>query len=187
MGLETTSIEGLWFHKPKVFKDERGEFFESFKTQEISHFGFDFDLAQVNNSVSKKGTLRGIHFKQYPPGQAKFVTVHRGSIIDVVIDLRRSSETFGKWQSFELNRQNHHSLLIGYGLGHAFLALEDDTVVSYLCDSVFEPDLEHSIDPLSAGIDWKSIAGDSQMEEMLISPKDKAAIKLEQAGDLLFD
>lgn len=188
MPYEETGIEGVYLFKPKVFDDDRGHFFESFRRDmTLEETGFDFKVAQINNSLSNKGVLRGIHFKQYPPGQAKFVSVASGAIIDVAIDLRRSSLTFGKWQAFELSAENNHSLLLGYGIGHAFFALDDNTQVTYLCDSVFEPDLEHGINPLSAGIDWHSLTEKYSIANFVLSEKDELAPGFANAKNILFN
>jgi dTDP-4-dehydrorhamnose 3,5-epimerase len=188
MSFQSSSIQGVWLFTPQVFEDDRGLFFEAFRPDKcLAETGFDFKVAQVNTSVSKKGTLRGIHFKQNPPGQAKFVSVASGSIIDLAIDLRKSSPTFGQWQAFELSEANKNALLIGYGVGHAFLALEDDTRVTYLCDSVFQPEIEHAINPLAAGINWLELGNAVGVNELLVSDKDKAAPRLEDVGHLLFD
>jgi dTDP-4-dehydrorhamnose 3,5-epimerase len=183
---QSTEIAGVHLFTPKLFGDSRGLFYESFRPDQVlSETGYDFSVAQVNNSVSSRGVVRGIHFKENPPGQAKFVSVHRGSIVDVVIDLRQSSPTFKKWQAFELNDQNRNSLLIGNGIGHSFVSLEDETFVSYLCDTIFQPDLEHGINPLSSGIDWQSLTG-LKPAELIVSDKDLAAPNLEEARSLLF-
>ena len=187
MPYQNTAIEGVVLFTPNVFGDSRGEFYESFRSdQTFEETGLEFSVAQVNNSVSSKGVLRGIHFKENPPGQQKFVTVTSGAIVDVAIDLRRSSATFRKWQAFELNEENRHSLLIGNGIGHAFLSLQDNTKVTYLCDSVFEPEKEHGISPLTAGIDWEQLVSRFGISEVLMSDKDRNAPKLDEAERLLF-
>jgi dTDP-4-dehydrorhamnose 3,5-epimerase len=186
MPFQETQIEGVKLFVPMVFEDDRGLFYESFRHDEALAAGFDFNVAQVNNSVSNRGVLRGIHFKQNPPGQQKFVSVPRGAIYDVVIDLRKSSPTFGNWQGFELNDLNRRSLLIGNGIGHAFLSLEDDTAVSYLCDTVFEPALEHGINPLSAGIDWHKVAEEHEVPAFRISHKDESALGLIESTAVFF-
>lgn len=188
MGFSKTEIEGVYLFEPKVFEDERGSFHESFRgDRTLEETGFDFEVSQVNTSVSNRGVLRGIHFKKYPPGQAKFVSAHQGSIIDIAIDLRKNSPTFGNHQAFELSAENNKSLLLGYGIGHAFLSLEDNTKVSYLCDSVFEPEIEFAINPLAASIDWQSLGKPFGIDEFVVSKKDDQAVSLEEAGDLLFD
>ena len=187
MPYEKTGIEGVYLFRPTVFEDDRGHFFESFRRDvTLEETGFDFKVAQFNNSLSTKGVIRGIHFKQYPPGQAKFVSVTSGAIIDMAIDLRKSSPTFGQWEAFELSAQNKRSLLLGYGIGHAFLALNDNTQVSYLCDSVFEPELDHVINPLSAGIDWHTFADKHLLKNFLISEKDRLAPTFDEAENLFF-
>jgi dTDP-4-dehydrorhamnose 3,5-epimerase len=174
--LSATNIEGLFVHSPQTHLDERGTFFESFRRDEIrAASGFDFQVAQLNTSSSGRGVIRGIHFKQSPPGQAKFVSVVRGAVIDVVIDLRSSSASFGLWQSFELNAENRLSLLIGHGLGHSFLSLEEGTVVQYLCDSFYEPELEHSLNPVQSGIPWDSLARPHGIVNYTISQRDLAS------------
>ena len=188
MGFSKTEIEGVYFFEPKVFEDERGSFHEAFsRDKTLEETCFDFEVAQVNTSVSNKGVLRGIHFKKFPPGQAKFVSVSRGSIIDVAVDLRKSSPTFGHHQAFELSAENKKGLLLGYGIGHSFLSLEENTRVSYLCDSVFEADIEFGINPLEASIDWEGISKNFGIREFILSKKDEQAKSLEKAGHLLFE
>lgn len=188
MGFSKTEIEGVYLFEPEVFEDDRGGFHESFRRDKtLNETGIDFEVSQLNVSVSSKGVLRGIHFKKYPPGQAKFVSVNHGSIIDVAIDLRKSSPTFGQHQIFELSAENQNSLLLGFGLGHAFLSLEDNTRVSYLCDTVFEPEIEFGINPLEASIDWAELSRPYGVTEFVISEKDKKAVSLADAGELLFD
>ena len=188
MGFIKTEIEGVYLFEPKVFEDERGSFHEAFRRDKtFEETGLDFEVAQVNTSVSSKGVLRGIHFKKLPPGQAKFVSVQRGNIIDVAIDLRKSSPTFGQYLAFELSAKNNKGLLLGYGIGHAFLSLEDNTRVSYLCDSVFEPEIEFGVNPLEASIDWEEIAKPFGIERFVISEKDRQTLSLPEAAELLFD
>lgn len=188
MGFRKTDIDGVYLFEPKVFQDERGSFHETFRRDKaLEETSFHFEVAQVNTSVSNKGVLRGIHFKKYPPGQAKFVSVHEGTIIDVAIDLRKSSATFGEYLAFELSAENNKSLLLGYGIGHAFLSLEDNTRVSYLCDSVFEPEIEFGINPLEASIDWEELAKPFGIEGFVISEKDKLAESLRDRAGSLFE
>lgn len=188
MPYEKTEIEGVFLFRPRIFVDARGHFFESFRSDvTLCETGLDFKVAQVNNSLSAKGALRGIHFKESPPGQAKFVSVPSGSTIDVAIDLRKSSPTFGNWQAFELSAENKQALLLGRGIGHAFLSLQHHTQVTYLCDSVFEPELEHAVNPLYAGIDWTSFAERHSIKEFLISEKDNRAPRLDESQHLFFD
>lgn len=187
MPYQKTDIKDVFLFTPQVFEDSRGHFFESFRQDKTpEETGFNFEVKQVNTSLSMRGVLRGIHFKKNPPGQAKFVSVSQGKILDLAIDLRQSSSTFGHWQAFELSQDNNQSLLLGYGIGHAFLALEDNTKVSYLCDSVFEPEIEFGINPLQAGIDWQELAKPFDIKELLVSEKDREAVRLADATELLF-
>ena len=187
MPFQPTEIEGVFLFTPRVFEDSRGHFFESFRQDKtLEETGFNFEVKQVNTSVSKRGVLRGIHFKKNPPGQAKFVSVSQGKVLDLAIDLRQSSKTFGHWQAFELSQENNRSLLLGYGIGHAFLALEDNTKVSYLCDSVFEPEIEFGINPLEAGIDWQELAKPFGVSEFVVSDRDLAADNFERGAKRLF-
>lgn len=187
MAYAKTNIESVLLFEPQVFEDNRGSFLPTFQTsQTLDQTSFDFQVSQVNTSTSKAGVLRGIHFKQFPPGQAKHVSVLSGTIIDVVIDLRKSSATFLHSEAFELSAENKKSLLIGYGIGHAFLALENNTVVNYLCDSEFEPKLEHGINPMQAGIEWQALSN-GKFDGFLISDKDSQAPSLHDAEHLFFD
>ena len=187
MSYQKTNIEGVFLFTPQVFEDSRGHFFESFRQDKtLEETGFNFEVKQVNTSLSKRGVLRGIHFKKNPPGQAKFVSVSQGKILDLAIDLRQSSKTFGHWQAFELSQDNKQSLLLGYGIGHAFLALEDNTKVSYLCDSVFELEIEFGINPLEAGIDWQELAKPFGVSEFVVNKKDLAAPGIKAADNILF-
>ena len=187
MPFQPTEIEGVFLFIPRVFEDSRGHFFESFRQDKtLEETGFNFEVKQVNTSLSKRGVLRGIHFKKNPPGQAKFVSVSQGKILDLAIDLRQSSKTFGHWQAFELSQDNKQSLLLGYGIGHAFLALEDNTKVSYLCDSVFEPEIEFGINPLEAGINWQELAKPFGVSEFVVSDRDLAADNFERGAKRLF-
>jgi dTDP-4-dehydrorhamnose 3,5-epimerase len=183
-----TDIEGVYLFEPRVFEDPRGEFYEAFRPDEcLAETGFQFKVAQINTSVSQKGVIRGIHFKRFPPGQAKFVSVAQGRIIDVVLDLRKSSETFLQWRAFELTAENRKSLLIGYGIGHAFLSLEDQTKVSYFCDSVFEPEIEYVINPFVSGLDWSQLTPIGLESRFLLSDRDLSAPKLHNAEGLFFE
>lgn len=187
MPYQPTEIEGVFLFTPQFFEDSRGHFFESFRQDKtLEETGFNFEVKQVNTSLSKRGVIRGIHFKKNPPGQAKLVSVSQGKILDLVIDLRQSSRTFGHWQAFELSQENNKSLLVGYGIGHAFLALEDNTKVSYLCDSVFEPEIEFGINPLEAGINWQELAKPFGFSEFLVSERDRASPTISESGELMF-
>ncbi len=171
------SVPGAWAITPQLHTDARGVFFEWFTDADFTAFaGHRFDLRQANCSVSAAGVLRGLHFAQHPPSQAKYVTCVRGSAFDVVVDIRVGSPTFGQWDAVLLDAADRGSVYLSEGLAHAFLALEDDTTVMYLCSTPYAPDREHTIcatDP-ALGIEWPT--GD----ELKVSDRDAAAPTLEQ-------
>ncbi|MCX5329438.1 MULTISPECIES: dTDP-4-dehydrorhamnose 3,5-epimerase [unclassified Streptomyces] len=142
-------IEGAWVLEPKVFPDERGSFHEWYRGEEFREAtGYDLSLAQANCSVSKRGVLRGVHFADVPPGQAKYVTCVRGAVLDVVVDVRVGSPTFGSWEAVRLDDDTRHAVFLAEGLGHAFMALTDDATVVYLCSTGYAPGREHGVHPL---------------------------------------
>lgn len=172
MTVEKLSIPGVWTFTPRQFNDDRGTFFEWFQDSTFrSEVGEDFQIAQANCSISSKGTLRGIHFADVPPGQRKYVTCFSGSALDVVVDLRVGSPMFGNWEFVELNTASRRVVSIPNGVGHGFLALEDNTTIVYLCDQRYNPTGEREVNPLDAaiGIEWPEDL------ELLLSPKDAAA------------
>ena len=176
------SIQGAWLHTPSRYADERGHFQEVFKLSAIrDQLGRNFEVKQVNQSVSKAGVIRGIHWADVPPGQAKYVSCPRGSLWDVVVDLRVGSPTFGKWDAAVLSAENGKSILISEGLGHAFLALEDETVANYLCNEPFNPRHEWGIDPLddSIGIPFNELLPSGM--SFTISQKDAEAMAFASA------
>jgi dTDP-4-dehydrorhamnose 3,5-epimerase len=184
MSFTPLKIEGSWLFTPRKITDERGSFHESFKLSTVSEvLNRGFVVKQVNQSHSKAGVIRGIHWADVPPGQAKYISCPKGAIWDVVVDLRVGSETFGQWDSVELSAENNCSILIGEGLGHAFLSLSDDTVVSYLCSEEFNPNAEHGINPLDETI---SVPFDLQLQDknFVVSPKDSEAPSFMEAQTL---
>ena len=175
-------IPDSWVFTPKQFSDDRGTFFEWFQDSTfLEAAGANFTLAQANCSVSRRGTLRGIHFADVPPGQRKYVTCFTGEILDVIVDLRKGSPTFGKWHGEILNPKNHKVMSIPNGVGHAFMALEDNSTVVYLCDQRYNPSGEREINPLDPdiGIEWPNNIAP------LLSPKDEAAPRLKEILNLL--
>lgn len=172
------SIEGVWAFTPLQHRDDRGVFMEAFKASTLSAaIGHRFTLEQTNISVSKAGTVRGVHFAQVPPGQAKYVQCVSGAILDVVVDIRVGSPTFGQWDALELNGDTRKALYIAEGLGHAFCALTEDATVSYLCSQPYAPGREFGIHPLDPALDLPWPDGQAS----LLSPKDAAAPTLAQA------
>lgn len=143
-------IKGAWIHTPIRHNDNRGHFEEQFKLSEIEcQLGLNFTVKQVNQSVSNKGVIRGIHYTLGPSGQAKYISCPKGSIWDVVVDLRPDSKTFGSWDAIELSEENGLSVFISEGLGHAFLSLRDGSVANYLCSAEYSPEFDQIINPLS--------------------------------------
>jgi dTDP-4-dehydrorhamnose 3,5-epimerase len=178
MPFEPMGIQGAFVFTPVRHQDSRGYFQESFKLSALKNeLGLGFEVKQVNQSSSAKGVIRGIHFADNPPGQAKHVSCLRGSIWDVVVDLRTESPTFGKWEGVEVSAENGKAVLISEGLGHAFLSLEEDSVVSYLCSEEYNPAAEHQINPLDTdlAIDFSGDGAKFGINEFLISEQDKKA------------
>jgi dTDP-4-dehydrorhamnose 3,5-epimerase len=178
MSFSKLGIEGSWVFTPKKFNDARGSFHEVFKLSQLTDLDRTFSVKQVNQSVSGAGTIRGIHWADTPPGQAKYVFCSKGSIWDVVVDIRVGSPTFGKWAAEELSGENGKALFIEEGLGHAFLALENDTVVNYLCSEPYNPSIERGINPLDSQLGI-SFASKWKRSNFLVSPKDEASPSLE--------
>lgn len=181
MDVEELGIEGAWVITPQVHGDDRGAVLEWFRDDVFTKVaGHRFDLKQANCSISSAGTLRGIHFAQLPPSQAKYVTCLSGAILDVVVDLRVGSPTFGQWEGVELDDVARRAVYLSEGLGHAFMALADRTVVAYLCSAPYSPDREHGVHPLDAeiGIPWPRVGRDGEAVELRLSAKDAAAPSL---------
>ena len=172
------SIEGVWEFTPVLRPDDRGVFLEAFKASTFTEsVGHAFSLAQMNISVSRAGTVRGVHFAQVPPGQAKYVQCLSGRILDIVVDIRVGSPTFGQFDAVELDDERRNALYIAEGLGHAFCALSDSVTVGYLCSEPYAPTREFGIHPLdpSLGLPWPDGASS------VLSPKDAAAPLLADA------
>jgi dTDP-4-dehydrorhamnose 3,5-epimerase len=167
------SIEGVWLAESPVWSDARGFFREWFKSNEIkAATGRDFGIEQANISLSSRGTLRGIHYSIAPRGQAKWITCVAGSIKDVIVDTRPNSPTFGNWIEVKLLGSSGQAVFISEGLGHGFLALEDNTAVAYLVSTTYALAHEFEINPLdeNIGINWGM-----RLSDLKISDKDKNA------------
>ena len=176
--MDALDIDGAWVFTPRIHRDGRGDFLEWLRGAEFdADLGHRMDVAQANCSVSRRGVIRGIHFADVPPGQAKYVTCASGAIIDVVVDLRVGSPGFGRWQAVRLDDQTRRAIYISEGLGHAFAALSDQATVLYLCSTLYAPGREHGLHPLdpAIGIAWP------QVPETILSDKDAAAPSLAQA------
>jgi dTDP-4-dehydrorhamnose 3,5-epimerase len=186
MQVDQLGISGAVLITPPVHDDDRGSFLEWFRADVFEKAtGHPFTLAQANTSVSAAGTIRGIHFADVPPGQAKYVTCPRGEILDVIVDIRVGSPTYGTWETVSLDDRARKALYLGEGLGHAFIAMEDDTVVSYLCSTAYNPEREHAVNPKdeSLAIDWPVTDLEGRALEHRISPKDAQAPGLEEARE----
>jgi dTDP-4-dehydrorhamnose 3,5-epimerase len=173
------AVPGAWELTPRLHADSRGAFYEWFTDASFREFaGHRFDLQQANCSVSSAGVLRGLHFAQVPPSQAKYVTCLHGSVFDVVVDIRVGSPTFGRWDAVVLDDRDRRSVYISEGLGHAFLALQDNSTVMYLCSAGYSPTREHTINALDPAIDvaWPAFDGG-----LILSDRDREAPTLEQA------
>jgi dTDP-4-dehydrorhamnose 3,5-epimerase len=180
-------VPGAWEITPRQLGDNRGLFLEWFKAERFaSAVGHKLDLQQANASVSAAGVLRGIHFADVPPGQAKYVTCLKGAVLDVVVDLRVGSPTFGVWDSVMLDDVDRRAIYLAEGLGHAFLSLEDGSTVAYLCSTGYAPGREHGVNPLdpAIGIDWPIAARDNSPLTLQLSEKDSVAPTLAEARTL---
>jgi dTDP-4-dehydrorhamnose 3,5-epimerase len=174
------AVRDAWEITPRQHGDDRGVFLEWFTDESFRRTtGHAFTVAQANCSVSHRGVLRGIHWSDVPPGQAKYVTCTRGAVLDVAVDLRVGSPTFGAWDAVRLDTVDRRAIYLGEGLGHAFLSLEDDSTVSYLCSTPYSPGREHEINPLdpAIGIVWPNDV------PPLLSAKDAAAPTLAEAQE----
>lgn len=170
MDVSTTNIEGLLVIQPKVFGDERGYFFESFRDDVLNNHGVSSKFVQDNQSKSNKGILRGLHFQKAPHAQGKLVRVVKGSVLDIALDIRTNSPTYGHHFSIELNEVNKTIFYIPPGFAHGFLTLEDNTLFSYKCTNYYNLESEGSVlwNSESLNIDWG-------IENPILSEKDKTA------------
>lgn len=161
-----TDIEGVYVIEPSVYGDERGYFMETYSAEEFKEAGLDYNFVQDNQSSSRKGVLRGLHFqKTYP--QAKLVRVISGEVFDVAVDLRAGSDTYGKWVGVLLSAENKKQLMIPRGFAHGFLVVSDMAEFVYKCDDWYHPEDEGGIMYNSCGIDWPEID-----TELILSEKD---------------
>lgn len=179
-------VPGAWEITPVLHGDPRGVFLEWFQGAPFAAAaGHPLTLAQANMSVSAAGVLRGIHFADVPPGQAKYVTCVKGAVLDVVVDIRTGSPTYGTWDAVLLDDADRRAIYLSEGLGHAFLSLEDGSTVVYLCSTPYAPGREHGIHPLdpAVGIEWPTTARDGSPLTVQLSAKDEAAPLLADAAE----
>lgn len=179
MQTRALSIPGAAEFTPQVHSDDRGAFFEHYRFEPLENeIGHPFTVRQGNTSVSRRGTVRGVHYALVPPGQAKYVTAVRGAVLDYVVDVRVGSPTFGTWESVRLDDVDHRAVYLSEGLGHCFVALTDDAVVSYLVSEVFNPEREVGLNPRDPDL---ALEFPTEAGELLLSPKDQAAPSLRDA------
>ncbi|OLF18880.1 dTDP-4-dehydrorhamnose 3,5-epimerase family protein [Actinophytocola xanthii] len=180
MDVRELAVPGAFEFTPRVFPDERGLFVCPYQEEDfVKAVGHPLRLAQTNHSKSRRGTIRGVHFADVPPGQGKYVYCPQGALLDVVVDIRVGSPTFGAVDVVRLDPVDFRAVYVAEGLGHAIMALEDDTVISYLCSTGYNPGAEHGLNPMdpALAIPWPAEV------EVLLSDKDRLAPTLEQARE----
>ncbi|MEV6242350.1 dTDP-4-dehydrorhamnose 3,5-epimerase [Lentzea sp. NPDC051838] len=178
MQASSLKIDGAFEFTPRTFPDDRGVFVSPYQEAAFTEaVGHPLKVAQTNHSVSRAGTIRGIHYADVPPSQAKYVFCPRGSFIDVIVDIRVGSPTFAQWEAVLVSSAKCNAVYLAEGLGHAMIALEDDTTMNYLCSTVYNPSGEHGLTPLDPALDlpWP------RELEFLLSEKDTAAPTLAEA------
>lgn len=174
-----TAIDGVWIIEPKVFNDARGYFFEAWKQAEFDeHIGYHVSFVQDNESKSSYGVLRGLHYQKGDYSQAKLVRVIKGKVLDVAVDIRKNSPTFGKYVAVELSEENKRQFFIPRGFAHGFLVLSDEAIFTYKVDNVYAPQHEASIrwNDETIGIEWPI-----DPKDVLTSDKDLKAVTLNNA------
>jgi dTDP-4-dehydrorhamnose 3,5-epimerase len=178
MQFRSLKVHDAYAYTPRAFPDERGLFVAPLQEEAVlSTAGHPMRVAQTNHSVSKRGTIRGVHFADTPPGQAKYIYCPAGALLDVVVDLRTGSPTYGQWDSVVLDAVDFRAMYVAEGLGHAFMALEDNTAMAYLCSEPYNPSGEHGISPLdpALGLPWPADI------TPIVSEKDRNAPTLAEA------
>lgn len=177
MEVISTKIEGVYILEPKVFKDSRGYFFESYSKKEFDSKIGPVDFVQDNESCSTKGVIRGLHFQKPPFSQSKLVRCVVGKVLDVAVDLRKDSPTYGQHVAVELTAENHLQFFIPKGFAHGFEVLSDVAVFQYKCDEYYHPEAEGGIDAFDSelGIEWQTIK-----EEAIVSEKDTRHPKISE-------
>jgi dTDP-4-dehydrorhamnose 3,5-epimerase len=177
MDVRELAIPGVFEFTPRTFPDERGVFVSPYQEAAFAKaVGHPLRVAQTNHSRSRRGSVRGLHFADVPPGQAKYVYCPVGALLDVVVDIRVGSPTFGRWEAVRLDDDERRAVYLAEGLGHGFCALTETATVTYLCSTTYRPGHEHGIDPLdpALGITWPAAAP-------MLSDKDAAAPSLAAA------
>ncbi len=178
MHVKELGVPGAFELTPQLHRDDRGVFLEWFRAETFADAtGHDLALAQANCSVSRRGVVRGIHYADVPPGQAKYVTCVAGAVLDVVVDLRVGSPAFGRHDAVRLDTQERKAVYLPEGVGHGFVALTDDATVMYLCSTPFNPSAEHGVNPLdpALALPWPDDL------DLVLSTKDRSAPSLADA------
>lgn len=179
MKISALAISDAWVCTPDVHHDDRGAFLEWYRADLLRDAtGRTFDVAQANHSVSDRGVVRGIHYADTPPGQSKVVYCVQGEAVDIVVDLRVGSPTFGMSDAVLLNESERRVVVLGEGLGHAFCALRDGTCLTYLVSTVYRPEAEHTVSPLDPDL---ALSWPIDRDELRLSPRDQAAPTLAEA------
>ncbi len=175
MSITKTPFKGLYLFEPRVFKDERGYFFESYSSKLWKESGIQMDFIQDNESMSQYGTVRGMHYQLPPYGQDKLIRVTRGKVLDIVVDIRPNEPTYGRSFSVELSQENKKQMLIPQGFAHGFVTLSEVAVFNYKCTNFYSKEHEGYVNPLdeSLALDWGI-----PTEDMIFSEKDKMAPSL---------
>lgn len=180
MQVRQCEINGAFEFTPKTFTDHRGRFVAPFQEPAfVEVTGHRLHVAQTNHSVSARNVIRGVHFADVPPGQAKYVYCAKGAMLDIVVDIRTGSPTFGQWESVQLDSSEYRAMYLAEGLGHAFVSLTDETVMIYLCSTSYSPAAEHGINALDPklALPWENLNG-----EPVLSAKDRDAPNLSEAA-----
>ncbi len=183
MNVIKTDIEGVVIIEPRIFNDDRGYFYESFSQREFEEKVCKTTFVQDNQSKSSYGVLRGLHFQKPPHCQSKLVRCIKGKVLDVAVDIRKGSPTFGKYVAVELSEENHRQFFVPRGFAHGFAVLSEEAVFQYKCDNFYNKESEGSVawNDASLNIDWKI-----EPEKVLLSEKDKLSKPVAEA-DFLFD
>jgi dTDP-4-dehydrorhamnose 3,5-epimerase len=173
MQIRETNLPGVFIIQPKIFEDPRGYFFESYNKKAFKEHGINAEFVQDNQSLSQKGVLRGLHFQNPPHAQGKLVSVTKGAVLDVAVDIRKNSSTYGKHVALELNEKNKTMMWIPEGFAHGFLTLEDNTIFTYKCTNFYNKESEGCLlwNDSNIGIDWGA-------DQPLLSDKDKLGVSL---------
>jgi dTDP-4-dehydrorhamnose 3,5-epimerase len=170
MNVRKTELEGLLVLEPRVFRDNRGYFYESYHRDRLKEAGIHMDFVQDNQSRSGRGVIRGLHFQREPNAQAKLIRAVEGVIYDVAVDIRKNSPTFGRWYGLEISARNHLQILIPAGFAHGFSVLSANATIHYKCDAYYHPDSESGIrfDDPDLRIDWRIASN-----RVIVSEKDR--------------